>query len=156
MSIGTALIGWKPLALAGLVAAAVVAWQWHGSARYDAGVSDERTRIEKQQAAIERGRQEDKDREDAKYRGAILARQAAQRDLSTVRGRLDRLLRDNGRDPANPRAGRRPDDSGPDWIAGFAACYAEYGDLATDAAGWADQVNGLQGYVRAIKQPSTK
>ncbi len=28
---------------------------------------------------------------------------------------------------------------------------AEYGDLASDAAGWADQVNGLQGYIRGLR-----
>ncbi|MCM2573227.1 hypothetical protein NAT65_19250, partial [Achromobacter xylosoxidans] len=59
-----------------------------------------------------------------------------------------------GRDPANPRASRRPDEAGADWIGGFAACYAEYGDLAADAAGWADQVNGLQGYIRGLRRSS--
>ncbi|MBN9640026.1 MAG: hypothetical protein J0I68_15890, partial [Achromobacter sp.] len=68
-----------------------------------------------------------------------------------ARAELDRVLRAAGRDPANPRAGRRPDEAGPDWIGGFAACYAEYGDLATDAAEWADQVNGLQGYIRGVR-----
>lgn len=35
---------------------------------------------------------------------------------------------------------------------GFAACVREYGSLAKDATRWADQVNGLQGYVRALGQ----
>lgn len=94
--------------------------------------------------------QAENDREEAKYRGAVLAREAAQRDLAAARGRLDRLLLATGRDPSAARAGGRPDDSGPDWIGGFAACYAEYGELAIDAARWADQVNGLQGYIRSI------
>ncbi len=34
---------------------------------------------------------------------------------------------------------------------GSEVCYAEYGDLATDAAEWADQVNGLQGYIRGVR-----
>ncbi len=28
---------------------------------------------------------------------------------------------------------------------------SEVGDLASDAAGWADQVNGLQGYIRGLR-----
>src|SRR5690606_22090372 len=99
------------------------------------------------------GMQYERDRADAQHRGAVLAREAAQRDLVAVRGQLDGLLRTHGRDPANPRVGRRSDAAGADWIGGFAACYGEYADLAADAARWADQVNGLQGYVRAIVRP---
>lgn len=135
---------------AGILAAAVLGVRWYGHSEYQSGVADERVRIEKRQAAIERGMQEERDRADAQYRGAVLAREAAQRDLAGARARLDGLLRAHGRDPANPSAGRRSDGAGPDWIGGFAACYAAYGDLATDAARWADQVNGLQGYVKAI------
>ncbi len=100
----------------------------YGSHREDAGVAKERARAEAAQRAITEAYQLEKDRADAQYRGAVA-----------------------GRDPANPRAGRRPDEAGPDWIGGFAACYAEYGDLASDAAGWADQVNGLQGYIRGLR-----
>jgi hypothetical protein len=109
-----------------------------------------------QQIAIEQGMQYERDKADAEYRGAVLAREAAQRDLAAARGQLDRLLRAYGRDPAKPGASRRPDDTGPDWIGGFAACYGEYAELATDAARWADQVNGLQGYVRSIQSAKAK
>ena len=143
---------WRPLAVVALVASFILAWQWHGHARWNAGYAAAEAKAQALNAAIERGMQVEKDRADAIHRGAVLAREAAQRDLAAARTRLDRLLLANGRDPATPRTGRRPDDSGPDWIGGFAACYAEYGELAVDAARWADQVNGLQGYVRAIRR----
>ncbi|WP_254597098.1 hypothetical protein [Achromobacter ruhlandii] len=123
----------------------------YGASRYHDGVTKERARAEAAQRAITEAYQLEKDRADAQYRGAVLAREAAKTGLAAARADLDRLLRSAGRNPANPRAGRRPDEAGPDWIGGFAACYAEYGDLATDAAGWADQVNGLQGYVNALR-----
>ncbi|MBN9642031.1 MAG: hypothetical protein J0I68_26090 [Achromobacter sp.] len=123
----------------------------YGSHREDAGVAKERARAEAAQRAITEAYQLEKDRADAQYRGAVLAREAAKTGLAAARAELDRVLRAAGRDPANPRAGRRPDEAGPDWIGGFAACYAEYGDLASDAAGWADQVNGLQGYIRGLR-----
>ncbi|MFY2945797.1 hypothetical protein ACOTJB_23550 [Achromobacter xylosoxidans] len=123
----------------------------YGAHREAAGVTKERARAEAAQRAITEAYQLEKDRADAQYRGAVLAREAAKAGLAAARADLDRVLRAAGRDPANPRAGRRPDEVGPDWIGGFAACYAEYGDLATDAAGWADQVNGLQGYIRGLR-----
>lgn len=144
---------WLISALAGAAAILAVsaALQMYGASREDAGVTKERARAEAAQRAMTEAYQLEKDRADAQYRGAVLAREAAKTGLAAARADLDRLLRANGRDPANPRAGRRPDEAGPDWIGGFAACYAEYGDLATDAAGWADQVNGLQGYIRGLR-----
>lgn len=123
----------------------------NGAHREAAGVAKERARAEAAQRAITEAYQLEKDRADAQYRGAVLAREAAKTGLAAARAELDRVLRAASRDPANPRAGHRPDEAGPDWIGGFAACYAEYGDLATDAAGWADQVNGLQGYIRRLR-----
>lgn len=150
------LAGLKGYALAAaggllLAAAGVAAWHVHSAAQYRAGYAQAKTDAALAAVALSEGMQYERDRADAQYRGAVLAREAAQRDLVAVRGQLDGLLRKHGRDPANPRAGRGPDGAGPDWIGGFAACYAGYADLAADAAGWADQVNGLQGYVRAIQ-----
>ena len=122
----------------------------YGAYQYRAGGDARQAEIEKRQAAVERGWQEERDLADAQYRGAVLAREAAKTGLVAARAELDRVLRANGRDPANPRAGGRPDEAGADWIGGFAACYAEYGGLAADAAEWADQVNGLQGYIRGL------
>lgn len=136
------------VAVAGLLAGG--AWLLHHDG-YRQGEADTRAEAVLQTIAIEQGMQYERDKADANYRGAVLARNAALRDLTAVRADLDRLLRTHGRDPTNPSASRRPDDTGPDWIGGFAACYGEYEQLATDAAGWADQVNGLQGYVRAVR-----
>lgn len=143
---------WLIAAAAGvaLAVAAAMAWNLHGAARYRAGYQQAQADAETQRLRLQEALQYERDRSDAEYRGAVLARNAALADLAGVRGQLDRMLRNAGRDPANPPASRRPDDSGPDWIGGFAACYGEYADLAADAAGWADQVNGLQGYVRAV------
>lgn len=159
MSLGAGLIGWKGYAVASIVGAALLGGailerHWYGASQYRAGADAKQAEIEKRQAAIEHAWQEERDRADAKHRGAVLAREAAKAGLAAARADLDSLLRAAGRDPANPRAGRRPDEAGPDWIGGFAACYAEYGDLATDAAGWADQVNGLQGYIRGLQAGS--
>lgn len=150
MSVRTALIG----AGAGLLLAAVIgaAWRTHGAAQYRAGYAQAKTDAAIAAAALSEGIQYERDRADAIHRGAVLAREAAQRDFVAARSQLDGLLRAHGRDPANPRARGRPDEAGPDWIGGFGACYAEYADLAADAAKWADQVNGLQGYVRAFQR----
>ncbi len=91
----------------------------YGSHREDAGVAKERARAEAAQRAITEAYQLEKDRADAQYRGAVLAREAAKTGLAAARAELDRVLRAAGRDPANPRAGRRPDEAGPDWIGGL-------------------------------------
>ena len=155
---------WKPLAVAGLVVAAIIAWEWHGATQWNAGVEHERARIEKQQAAIGRGMQVEKDRADAKHRGAVLARQASEQkiqaletELVAANTRIDGLLREH-RDHTKPaEAVSGSDAAGPDWIGVFGECLARaerlsrrLGQVGKDAAGWADQVNGLQGYVRAL------
>lgn len=150
MSIRAQLI----IALAGAALLAGGAW-WLRHDGYRQGEADTKAKALLQTITIEQGMQYERDKADAKHRGAVLARDVALRDLAGVRGELDRLLRTHGRDSANPGAGRRPDDIGPDWIGGFAACYGEYEQLATDAAGWADQVNGLQGYVRSLQPRPT-
>ncbi|MGY0665784.1 hypothetical protein [Bordetella bronchiseptica] len=137
---------------AGILAAATVGVWVYGGHQYRAGVESERAATLERQARVERAMQEERDRADAQYRGAVLAREAAQRDLSGVRARLDRLLSEQvRRRPEAAGASSGPDGAGADWIGGFAACYAAYGDLAADAARWADQVNGLQGYVDALR-----
>lgn len=141
---------WRPLAVAAILLTIAAGIGWYGHSKYRAGQADARAEIAAQTRALEQGMQYERDRADAEHRGAVLAREAAQRDLVAVRDQLDGLLRAHGRDPANPRARGGSDAAGADWIGGFAACYGEYADLAADAAKWADQVNGLQGYVRAI------
>lgn len=137
---------------AGVLAGLVVGVWTYGGHQYRAGVAFERAATLERQARVERAMQEERDRADAQYRGAVLAREAAQRDLSGVRARLDRLLSEQARRrPEAAGASSGPDGASADWIGGFAACYAAYGDLAADAARWADQVNGLQGFIRGVR-----
>ncbi|OZI81409.1 hypothetical protein [Bordetella genomosp. 6] len=137
---------------AGVLAGLVVGVWMYGGHQYRAGVESERAATLERQARVERAMQEERDRADAQYRGAVLAREAAQRDLSGVRARLDRLLSEQvRRRPEAAGASSGPHGASADWIGGFAACYAAYGDLAADAARWADQVNGLQGFIRGVR-----
>ena len=76
--------------------AAVGVWVYGGH-QYRAGLAAERAATLERQARVERAMQEERDRADAQYRGAVLAREAAQRDLSGVRARLDRLLSEQAR-----------------------------------------------------------
>jgi len=123
----------------------------YGKYQYRQGVADTKAEARLAQISIEQGMQYEADRADAKYRGAIAARQAAQDDLDSVQRELERVLKDL-RHTESAGAGGGPDDTGPDWVGGFAACYGEYADLAKDAARWADQVTGLQGYVEAVRK----
>src|SRR5690606_26536704 len=83
---------WKPLAVGALVAGAVLAWEWRWSSGYRAGEAAAKAEAQALNAAIERGMQAEKDRADAEYRGAILARQAADRLVADQRKRIDGLL----------------------------------------------------------------
>ncbi|WP_147400256.1 hypothetical protein [Achromobacter sp. K91] len=157
MSIGTALIGWKGYAAALaagalLVAGVVLERQWYGARQYQAGADAKQAEIEKRQAAIARAWQEERDRADAQYRGAVLAREAAEKTVAAQRGRIDGLLRQLARRRAEAAGtGGGPDAAGPDWIGIIGSCVGRYEQLGKDAARWADQVNGLQDYVRAIR-----
>lgn len=131
------------------LALGLVALWGYGHHQYRQGVADTKAEAVLAQISIEQGLQYERDREAALHRGAVLARDLALRDLSDIRSRLDRVYAD-ARNAQASQAVSGSIGSGPDWIGGFGACYAEYADLARDAAGWADQVNGLQGYVRAI------
>ncbi|KXJ62997.1 hypothetical protein AXY46_02985 [Achromobacter xylosoxidans] len=134
-----------------LLAAAILGVRWYGANRYEAGADAKQAEIEKRQAAIERAWQEERDRADAKHRGAVLAREAAEKTVAAQRGRIDGLLRQlSQRRAETPSAGGRPDAAGPDWIGIIGSCVGRYEQLGKDAARWADQVNGLQGYIRGL------
>lgn len=150
------LTGWRGYAAAAAVGAVLLAGaygavRWYGHSRYEAGAAAERTRIEKQQAAIERGMQSEVDRAEAERRGAVLARQAAEATVAAQRRRIDGLLRDRAdrSQAAAPSAGS--DGTGDDWIGILGACVAEYEYMGGEAGRLADKVNGLQGYVRAVR-----
>lgn len=122
----------------------------YGQAQYQQGVGDTKADAVLAQISIEQGMQYERDRADAEYRGLVRARETALLNLNAVRGELDRLRHSATSNAKNARSSSGLDGAGADWIGGFAACYAEYAELATDAAKWADMVNGLQSYVRAI------
>lgn len=151
---------------AALLAAAILGVRWYGASQYEAGANAKQEEIEKRQAVIERAWQEERDRADAKHRGAVLARQQiesklakAERDRDAAFIRVDGLRRQLAdRRAEAPNASGGPDDVGPDWIGLFGECLGRaqslgrrLGEVGKDAAGWADQVNGLQDYARAIE-----
>lgn len=131
------------------------AFALNGAHREAAGVAKERARTEAAQRAITEAYQVEKDRADAQYRGAVLARQAAETTVAAQRGRIDGLLQQLARRRAQA-AGTSggPDAAGPDWIGIVGACVGEYERLGKDAARWVDQVNGLQGYIRGLRGTS--
>lgn len=145
--------GYAVLAGAVAVVLAAVGGHLYGQAQHRAGYADAQQDAQAQVQRIEQGMQYEKEKADARLRAAVLARESADRDLVAVRKRLDGLLRAYGRNPENPTASPRTDGADPDWISGFAACYTEYGELASDAAIWADRVNGLQDWARGILAP---
>ncbi|MFA1701054.1 hypothetical protein ACB245_27855 [Achromobacter ruhlandii] len=166
-----ALAGWKGYAAAGVVVAllitgGMIAWNVHGAKQYRAGGDARQAEIEKRQAAIERAWQEERDRADAQYRGAVLARHQtesklaqAERDRDAAFARIGGLRKQLAtRGATAPGAGGGSDGPGPDWIGLFGECLGRaqslgrrLGEVGKDAAGWADQVNGLHGYVNAIR-----
>lgn len=171
MGLPATLIGWKGYAAAAVVGAVLVAGvvlerQWYGSRQFQAGADAKQAEIEKRQAAIERAWQEEKDRADAQYRGAVLARQQtearlahAERDRDAAFARVGGLRKQlDARNAEASDAGGRPDGASPDWIGLFGECLGRaeslgrrLGEVGKDAAGWADQVNGLQGYIRGLR-----
>ncbi|MFD4837639.1 hypothetical protein ACFWP0_09025 [Achromobacter sp. NPDC058515] len=156
MGLLAAMTGWKGYAAAAvlgvlLFGAVVVERQWYGAQQYQAGADAKQAEIEKRQAAIERAWQEERDRADAKHRGAVLAREAAEKTVVAQRGRIDGLLRQLAqRRTEATGTGGGPDAAGPDWIGIIGSCVGRYEQLGKDAARWADQVNGLQGYIRGL------
>ncbi|SEK00144.1 hypothetical protein [Achromobacter sp. NFACC18-2] len=142
---------WPYLIGPALVMGAALGLRWYGAAQYQAGADAKQSEIEKRQVAIERAWQEERDRADAKHRGAILAREAAEKTVAAQRGRIDGLLRQLARRRAEtPSAGSGLDAAGPDWIGIIGSCVGRYEQLGKDASRWADQVNGLQGYIRGL------
>jgi len=136
---------------AALVVVVILGVRWYGTGQYRAGGDARQAEIEKRQAAIERAWQEERDRADAKHRGAVLAREAAEKTVAAQRGRIDGLLRQLAQRRAETTgAGGGPDATGPDWIGIIGSCVGRYEQLGKDAARWADQVNGLQGYIRGL------
>lgn len=167
---------------AALLAAVIAGVQWYHHAGYEQGRADEKQAVLLAQQALTTAMQEEKDRADAQYRGAVLARQAVEAqvagqtvaiaglqeqvrsDAARITG-LDGLLQQYRSRAKSSPAGGRSDGPGPDWIGLLGECVARVeslagrvgsnasrlGQVAADAAGWADKVNGLQGYARGLQ-----
>lgn len=142
--------GYAILIGAGAITLSALGVLMYGNAQHRAGYTDAQTDAQEQVQRIEKGMQYEKEKADARLRAAVLARDAAERDLAAARGSLDGLLSAHGHDPTNPTTSPRADGADPDWIGGFATCYAEYSALASDAAVWAGRVNGLQDWARKV------
>ncbi|OWT68100.1 hypothetical protein CEY04_27965 [Achromobacter sp. HZ28] len=148
---------------AALVLAAVAGIRWYGHDQYAAGhqqaaleAQAEAQKLSEQYRAQEAAAQQSVEANYAKYRGQILASQAHAADLdaaaSGLRAQLDKLR--SGRAAANSQpAGRVDAGAAPDFIGVIAACAGRYDEVVRYAGQLADQLTGLQGYVRAISSP---
>ena len=143
---------WKPLAVAAVLLAVAAGIGWWGHGRYEQGRADERAEAKLAQIAIEQGMQYEADRADAEYRGRIMATEVAQKDLSARLADAGGMLRDLRRKLQTAGTCGRLDDTGGDWIGILGASWAEYTDMAADAARLADKVGGLQAYIRGIRK----
>jgi len=133
------------IAVAGIAAAVY----FYGHAQYRQGVNDERVRQELAHARLEQGLRYERDKADAKYRAAIAAREVAEDHIDSIEREFERVLKDL-RNAEHTAASSRLNAASANRLRGYRECVAEYGALARDAAKWADQVNGLQDYVRGI------
>lgn len=137
------LAGWKGYAAAALAGVIVLAaaggWvRWYGVRQFEAGGLAKQAEIEKRQAAIERAWQEERDRADVEYRGAILAREQtesklaqAERDRDAAFVRIAGLRKQlAARGATAPDAGGGSNGAGPDWIGLFGECLGRAQSLA--------------------------
>lgn len=147
------------LAVGVLVALAMVAGlDWYGRHEYAAGramaelqAQAAAAMLADQYRAQEQAAQQKAEEEYAKYRGQVLATQKRAADLDAAVGRLRAQLAglQSHRAPAQSQPGAGADAAaGPDVIGAFAACAGRYDEVVRYAAGLADQVTGLQGYIR--------
>lgn len=143
---------WPALLVAGLLLLLIVVWRIDRAAQYDIGYQQAQSDARALNIQIERATQEEADRADAQYRGAVLARETAQKAVAAQRARIDGLLEQLRRRPSAANAGGGPHDAGADWIGVLGRCVAEYERLGGDAARLADKVNGLQGYINSVRR----
>ncbi|MDQ2139599.1 hypothetical protein RBI14_15645 [Alcaligenaceae bacterium B3P038] len=143
---------WPLLLVAGMLFSLTVAWRIDRAAQYDSGYQKAQADARALNIQIELATQEEADRADAEYRGAIMAREAVQKTVATQRARIDGLLDQLRRRSETAGASSGSDGAGADWIGVLGSCVAEYERLGGNAARLADKVNGLQGYVRSLER----
>ncbi|ANN66482.1 hypothetical protein [Bordetella bronchialis] len=153
--------GYLIAAAAGLLLALalVVGVKWYGRHEYAAGQAQAQleaqaaaAKLSEQYRAQEQATQQQAEENYAKYRGQVLATQKRAADLDAAAGRLRAQLASlqSRRAAAHSAASAGADAAaGPDVIGVIAACAGRYDEVVRYAASLADQVTGLQGYVRA-------
>jgi hypothetical protein len=145
-----------------LALAIVLGVKWYGRHQYAAGQAQAQleaqaaaAQLSEQYRAQEQAAQEQADENYAKYRGQVLATQArVAGSYADDVGRLRKQIADlqSARAATHPATGTGADGStGPDVIGAFAACAGRYDEVVQYAAGLADKVTGLQGYIRALQ-----
>lgn len=150
---------------AGALIVVLLAIWGYGHYQYKSGADDKAAEIQAKSDALALAMQEEKERADAQYRGAVLARQQveqklakAESDKSASATRIAGLLRQlkSGAKLSSTSSGL--DGTGPDWIGVFGECVARVdsltsrlGQVGKDAAGFADKVNGLQGFAKSLR-----
>lgn len=155
--------GYLIAAAAGLLLAlaTVAGVKWYGRHEYAAGQAQAQleaqaatAKLSEQYRAQEQAAQQQSEENYAKYRGQVLATQKRAADLDVAAGRLRKQIAglQSARAAASAQSGAGADGAaGPDFIGVIAACAGRYDEVVRYAAGLADQVTGLQGYVRAIQ-----
>lgn len=143
MSIRSAITG------AAILAALLLGVWGYGQYQYKQGVADEKAAAVLAAISIEQGMQYERDKADARYRGAVLAREAAEKTVADQRTRIVGLL-DDLRRAKTSGTSSGPYDAGVDGIGILIECIGEYEQMGAEAARLADKVNGLQGYVRTV------
>lgn len=142
---------WQAIVVILIVVIGFFAIRSYGNAQYQAGVDETIIKVEREAARLTAAMQEERDNAEAKYRGAVLARQAVEsslRDRDTRIRSLLNQLRAKQSEMAQTSGGI--DGTGADWIGIFGACYAEYSELGGTTAELADKVGGLQGYINGV------
>lgn len=149
---------WKPLAgalVAVLVAAAV---GWYGHIRYEAGYAARDTQAKLDEAAqkaafyTEKTRLEnERNAADQKYQVLKSDTAARAAGLDAQLSRLREQLSATKRQHIDSGTAGGTDDADTDWIGIIGTCWGDYAKLGKDAAEYADRVNGLQDYARAVQ-----
>lgn len=135
---------------AAVIVAMGVGVKWYGSSRYDAGYEQAGVDIRLASEAATRAAQEDKNRAEAEYRGAVLAREQKLATLDASVARLNRVLDTRANRPTTPGTPGRVDGTGTAGNVVLRECVREYRAMGEHAGRLADKVNGWQGYAGAV------
>lgn len=141
----------KQVGVGAAITAALFFGGWlYGQHQYRQGANAEKANALLSQIAIEQGMQYEKDRADAKYRQAVLEREAVQKLVSDQRIRIVGLLNDlRNAQVSDPSSGFN--DVRTDGIGILIECIGDYEQMGAEAARLADKVNVLQGYIKALR-----